>query len=62
VAYEQVGAADDGGDDEDLDALAERLVEETLADLEEEIQPLTDDERAEAIAEVRRELAKEKVQ
>lgn len=47
-------------DDADLDVLAERLVAETLADLEEEIEPLTDDERAEAIAEVRRELEKER--
>jgi hypothetical protein len=60
VAYEQVGAPDDDGDDEDLDALAARLVAETLAELEEEIEPLTDDERAEAIATVRRELEKER--
>jgi len=53
VAYERVNA-------QDLDALAQRLVAETLADLEEEIEPLTDDERAEAIATVRRELEKER--
>lgn len=69
VAYDQVGApqpdqpaaADEQADDgEDLAALAERLVAETLADLDEDTEPLTDDERAEAVAAVRRELEKER--
>ena len=72
VAYDQVGAldnaapgggpaaADDDGEDEDLAAMAERLVAETLAELDEDTEPLTDDERAEAVAEVLRELEKER--
>jgi hypothetical protein len=70
VPYERVGApaagpgpglpAPSGG--EDLDVLAERMVAETLADLEEEVEPLTEEERAEAVAIVRRDLEKERAQ
>jgi len=72
VAYDLVGAPDttalpaaadeqgDDGEDEDLAALAERLVAETLADVDEDTEPLTDDERAEAVATVLRELEKER--
>jgi hypothetical protein len=75
VPYERVGAppaagtAEPGstlpapGDKgEDLDVLAERLVAETLADLEEEVEPLTEEERAEAVAILRRDLEKERAQ
>jgi hypothetical protein len=59
VPYERVGAPSAG---EDLDALAERLVSETLADLAGDIEPLSEQERAEAVAILRRELEQEGAQ
>lgn len=44
---------------EDLDAVARQMVEETLAELEDEIEPMSAEEIADAVAIVRRELEEE---
>lgn len=56
-APSEAGEEDD--DEQDLDALAERMVAETLAGLEDDIEPLSPEEVAEAVAIVRAKLQEE---